>query len=80
MVSARSRLIARADSYLPKAQPMRKLEAPRIMIGGTANEESAAARKNLVKQDYDPLNFKLNIVSIEKEFVELIEILIKNES
>jgi len=59
---------------------MRKLEAPRIMIGGTANEESAAARKNLVKQDYDPLNFKLNIVSIEKEFVELIEILIKNES
>lgn len=50
MVSARSRLIARADSYLPAdARSTRKLEAPRTTISGTANEESAAARKNLVK-------------------------------
>lgn len=56
MVSARSHLIARADSYLPAdARPTRKLEAPRTTIGGTAIGESATARKNLVRRDYDPL-------------------------
>lgn len=56
MVSARSRLIARADSYLPAdARPTRKLGASRTTIGGTAIEQSTTARKNLVKRDYDPL-------------------------
>lgn len=70
MVSARSRLIARADSYLPAdARPTRKLEAPRATIGGTAIGESATIRKNSVRRDYDPLaklivmrspNFEIN--------------------
>lgn len=56
MVSARSRLIARADSYLPAdARPTRKLGAFRTTIGGTAIGELATARKNLVRRDYDPL-------------------------
>lgn len=37
MVSARSCLIARADSYLPAdARPTRKLRVPTTTIGGTA--------------------------------------------